>query len=642
MAIENINVGTAPNSSDGDNLRDAFIVVNGNFAQIDTKSETDAKIISATNPLLVRINDVEGVIEQINTELDTLSTISYVDAQIALVNSNINTVDNKVNLLDTDVDALTIRVGNIETILPNKLNDAPSDGYQYGRKDGQWVVITGGGTIDAYTKSESDALFSTKTETNTLDAQNVKISGNQSIAGVKTFSASPIVPTPTTNTQATNKSYVDSVTASKANQTEITRIDNELTAKANTTTVNTLDAQNVKITGNQTIGGVKAFSSSPTVPAPTVDNQVANKKYVDDAVAGGGGDLSNYYTKAQTDTEIEDAISNLHTIVSAEIITEVTKSRRIIVSTGTATVETNWSKCLIICTVNTLITIPNNPGVIDFWVKAANGVTVTFASSGSNISPNSTGTTISSKNMGFVYCANQNHTITEFATGGSTGDDNVKLTGNQTVAGVKTFSESPIVPTPTTATQATNKTYVDSALNDKANTTTVNSLDAQNVKITGDQTVAGVKTFSTSPKAPVAIANNDVVIKQQMDSALGAKSDITYVNTQLALKANQSTTYTKTETDTLLTSKANQSTTYTKTEVDTALSGKVSQAYFDTFESETEADIIALENAMPTKADKATTYTKTEVDNKFWFGTQAQYDAITIKDPNVMYFIEEE
>lgn len=641
MAIENINVGVTPNDNTGLTLRDAFIVVNGNFAQIDTKSETDAKIISATNPLLVRINDVEGDIEQINTELDTLSTISYVDAQIALVNSNINTVDNKVNLLDTDVDALTIRVGNIETILPNKLNDAPSDGYQYGRKDGQWVVITGGGTIDAYTKSESDALFSTKTETNTLDAQNVKISGNQSISGVKTF------------------------------------------------TVN------------------------PTVPAPTIDNQVANKKYVDDAVAGGGGDLSNYYTKAQTDTEIEDAISNLHTIVSAEIITEVTKSRRIIVSTGTATVESTWSKCLIICSVNTLITIPNNPGVIDFWVKAANGVTVTFTSGGSNISPNSTGTTISSKNMGFVYCANKNHTITEFATGGSTGDDNVKLTGSQTVAGVKTFSDSPIVPTPTsgnqasnktyvdaevstkantsavntldaqnvkitgaqnisgvktfsqspivpaptsdtqaatkkyvddavasgggsvdaytktesdalfstktetntldsqnvkitgnqsiagvktfsaspivptptTATQATNKTYVDSALNDKANTTTVNSLDAQNVKITGDQTVAGVKTFSSSPKAPVASAYNDVVIKQQMDSALAAK--------------------------------ANQSTTYTKTEVDTALAGK---------------------------ADKATTYTKTEVDGllpQFWFGTQTAYDAIVTKDPNVMYFIEE-
>lgn len=45
------------------------------------------------------------------------------------------------------------------------------------------------------------------------------------------------------------------------------------------------------------------------------------------------------------------------------------------------------------------------------------------------------------------------------------GDDNVKLSGNQTIAGVKTFSSSPIVPTPTTNTQVANKKYVD----DKAN-----------------------------------------------------------------------------------------------------------------------------------------------------------------------------
>lgn len=35
------------------------------------------------------------------------------------------------------------------------------------------------------------------------------------------------------------------------------------------------------------------------------------------------------------------------------------------------------------------------------------------------------------------------------------------LTGNQTIAGVKTFSSSPIVPTPTTGTQVANKAYAD-------------------------------------------------------------------------------------------------------------------------------------------------------------------------------------
>lgn len=41
------------------------------------------------------------------------------------------------------------------------------------------------------------------------------------------------------------------------------------------------------LSGAQTVGGVKTFSSSPIVPAPTTDLQAATKKYVDDAITGG-------------------------------------------------------------------------------------------------------------------------------------------------------------------------------------------------------------------------------------------------------------------------------------------------------------------------------------------------------------------
>lgn len=50
-------------------------------------------------------------------------------------------------------------------------------------------------------------------------------------------------------------------------------------------TLEAADGQNVKITGNQTIAGVKTFSSSPVVPAPTADLQAATKKYTDDHAA---------------------------------------------------------------------------------------------------------------------------------------------------------------------------------------------------------------------------------------------------------------------------------------------------------------------------------------------------------------------
>lgn len=41
----------------------------------------------------------------------------------------------------------------------------------------------------------------------------------------------------------------------------------------------------VSLTGAETIAGVKTFSSSPVVPAPTTDLQAATKKYADDLAA---------------------------------------------------------------------------------------------------------------------------------------------------------------------------------------------------------------------------------------------------------------------------------------------------------------------------------------------------------------------
>lgn len=45
----------------------------------------------------------------------------------------------------------------------------------------------------------------------------------------------------------------------------------------------------VKLTGAQSVAGVKTFSDSPIVPTPTTDYQVATKKYVDDNAGGSGG-----------------------------------------------------------------------------------------------------------------------------------------------------------------------------------------------------------------------------------------------------------------------------------------------------------------------------------------------------------------
>ena len=81
------------------------------------------------------------------------------------------------------------------------------------------------------------------------------------------------------------------------------------------------------------------------------------------------------------------------------------------------------------------------------------------------------------------------------------------------------------------------------------------------------------------------------------------------MNGSLSLKANQSTTYTKTEVDDNLLLKANQSTTFTKTEVDSSLSLKANQS--------TTYTKIEVDNSLSLKANQSTTYTKSEVDTQF-------------------------
>lgn len=88
----------------------------------------------------------------------------------------------------------------------------------------------------------------------------------------------------------------------------------------------------------------------------------------------------------------------------------------------------------------------------------------------------------------------------------------VYTTGNQTIAGTKTFSISPVVPTPSAsdnskkaATTAYVTTAISNGVSSKANDNAV-------VHLTNDETIAGTKTFSTSPIVPTpAVSSNTTV-----------------------------------------------------------------------------------------------------------------------------------
>lgn len=73
-----------------------------------------------------------------------------------------------------------------------------------------------GQAINAAALEEIEAEIDTKA----VDAAVVHLTGAETVAGVKTFSSSPIVPTPTTNLQAATKAYVDATVGSGAIRVE--------------------------------------------------------------------------------------------------------------------------------------------------------------------------------------------------------------------------------------------------------------------------------------------------------------------------------------------------------------------------------------------------------------------------------------
>lgn len=125
------------------------------------------------------------------------------------------------------------------------------------------------------------------------------------------------------------------------------------------------------------------------------------------------------------------------------------------------------------------------------------------------------------------------------------------------------------------------------------------------------KTAADMKAFMDYIPRQVLIPKINEIIdetytKTEADGSLSLKADKTYVDTELAKKADASSVYTKTETDGKLDLKANTATTYTKTETDSKLDLKANAA---TTYTKTETD-----GKLALKANAAATYTKTETD----------------------------
>jgi len=277
---------------------------NSNLQIID-KKYVDDSIISLSG----------SAISYTNQQLEILSgsVISYTNQQIETLSGFVNTNYVKTNEYK-DIDVLN-KIKNV---------DGVDSGLDADLLDGQHA---------SYFASQ----FNLDILSGTVDNTTVKLTGNQTISGIKTFNNFLITPSslPNSDYEVANKKYVDEQIATKDNHEELEgllggSIDEhyhltsgqlyELTSGVSTD----LHSHEIYILadGTRSFTGVVQYDSHPSF---SVDTELVDKKYVDDKIENFtsdheklegllGGDINSHWhlTSGQHNELISGNITNLH------------------------------------------------------------------------------------------------------------------------------------------------------------------------------------------------------------------------------------------------------------------------------------------------------------------------------------------
>ena len=136
MSYQTINIGATANDHTGDLLRNAFIKVNDNFSNIDY-------ILTGTGTLNIQqIAYLQSTLNNIQSQLDYIPLLQQ---DVQNINNSIYSINQTLNSQNISIADLYDEITNLQNQIYTKVSEAPIDGITYGRKDGHWVVVTGGG-----------------------------------------------------------------------------------------------------------------------------------------------------------------------------------------------------------------------------------------------------------------------------------------------------------------------------------------------------------------------------------------------------------------------------------------------------------------------------------------------------------------
>lgn len=259
---KNTEITGALDSAKSNALQEIQTISDTATSQISQLKDTSLNLVNeAKNTAITEISNKK---EEHKQELETKKNeyISEIDTKaneydIANINAQVQAMDTKI----------TEQINGAKTELNSKIDNKVTktgDETIAGNKTFISPVAVPNATTatHAINKGQFDSSISTINTSiegiNTTLGNKVTKTGAETIAGVKTFSVPPVSATnPTANNQVANKSYVDTVGNNK-----------------------------VALSGNQTIAGTKTFSATPVCSvAPTDNNHLANKSYVDGKVS---------------------------------------------------------------------------------------------------------------------------------------------------------------------------------------------------------------------------------------------------------------------------------------------------------------------------------------------------------------------
>ncbi|HIC7066982.1 TPA: hypothetical protein ACW5AW_001220 [Campylobacter coli] len=291
---KNTQITGALDSAKSNALQEIQTISNTATSQISQLKDTSLNLVNeAKNTATTEISNKK---EEHKQELETKKN-EYINKIVAKANEyDIANINAQVKAMDTKI---TEQINGAKTELNSKIDNKVT-------KTGD-ETIAGVKTFSvppvSATNPTANNQVANKSYVDTVGNSKVALSGNQTIAGVKTFSSSIVIPNATANNHATNLGQLNSKVAKTGDET-IAGIktfsvppvsatnptaNNQV---ANKSYVDTVGNSKVSLNGNQTIAGVKTFNAAPVCGAnPTEDAQLARKWYVD--YGGGIKNLGN-------------------------------------------------------------------------------------------------------------------------------------------------------------------------------------------------------------------------------------------------------------------------------------------------------------------------------------------------------------